>query len=318
MHLLFTLEVTHLLRLNNNMKFLSYLNWIFLFSLFTFMFLFKHPLNAETSPTNSMNDIQLHQFGDFKRNWNFVTVRYRKDSKEMRFTYANDLAWQSLKNNKTDYPDGSIFAKIGIASEDDPSFPSSAVPSGKRRIQFMVKDAEKYKETNGWGYALFDWNGQVFPGDLKKTSIACASCHQIVQDRGYVFSQLIGDPLIKKIEFDAWKTNNKFLKIARKNLSAQIKSHIPKKFSNVFILDGTLSENLFWGTLDEVRPLLSKQAAETNTPALLVSKDGKHFSLVLTEKSALCPTGEVGLVSFHTVADSEKPIFKSNFCYDNK
>lgn len=148
------------------------------------------PLFAQASEKDEfagrtqMNGHELKEFAGFERNWKLVTVRFRKDTGEMRFTYANDLAWKALMSGATDYPKGSVFAKIGLATLEDPSFASSAVPSGARRYQFMVRDKTKYSETDGWGYALFDANGKTFPGEPKEASLACAACHHIVPERG--------------------------------------------------------------------------------------------------------------------------------------
>jgi hypothetical protein len=58
----------------------------------------------------------------------------------MRLTYANDVAMKTLKNGKTDYPDGAVFGKTGIHTGSDPQFESSAVPKDIRRYQLMVRD----------------------------------------------------------------------------------------------------------------------------------------------------------------------------------
>jgi hypothetical protein len=136
-----------------------------------------------------MNGIKMSQFPGFAEKWHLVTVRYRKDSNEMRFTYANDLAWKSLQSLKPNYPDGAVFAKIGMMSEADPSFPSSVVPSGAKRFQFMVRDKAKYSDTDGWGYALFDDRGRLFNDDVKIRTQACVACHRIVPERDFVFSR---------------------------------------------------------------------------------------------------------------------------------
>ena len=73
--------------------------------LFTILFLiiFSFRINATEIKKNShikMNDISLHQFGDFTKEWKLVTVRYRKDTEEMRFTYANPTAAETLKTRK--------------------------------------------------------------------------------------------------------------------------------------------------------------------------------------------------------------------------
>lgn len=72
----------------------------------------------------------------------------------MRYTYANESAWKTLSHDSVDYQDDAVFAKIGFATMEDPDFPSSAVPCGARRYQFMIRNKTQFKETNGWGYAL--------------------------------------------------------------------------------------------------------------------------------------------------------------------
>ena len=137
----------------------------------------------------SMIGYTLGQFGNFVRYWHFVTVRFRRDTAEMRLTYANDKAWDALLAGGTKYPDGAVFAKIGIMTEEDPGFTSSVVPSSARRYQLMVMDHKKHAATDGWGYALFDMNGKTFEQNPVEQVQACHACHKLVPDRDYVFSQ---------------------------------------------------------------------------------------------------------------------------------
>ena len=136
-----------------------------------------------------MNGYSLDQFGDFIKSFHFVTVRYRTDTHEMRLTYANDKAWQALLAGGKHYPDGAVFAKIGIMTEQDPGFTSSVVPSGAKRYQLMVMDHKKHAATAGWGYALFDKDGKTFEQNPVEQTAACDACHKLVPDRSYVFSQ---------------------------------------------------------------------------------------------------------------------------------
>jgi hypothetical protein len=264
-----------------------------------------------------MNGMHSNQFGDFKSNWNFVTVRYRKDTSEMRFVYANDIAWQALKNNVIDYPNGAAFAKIAVATIDDPIFPSSAIPGGQRRVQYMLRDATKYKDTQGWGYAIFDWSGKTFPGDSKTVTVGCAGCHQIAKDRGYVFAGLLGDNFINKVDFESWKYSNKFIQIFRNRLPNDIRKFVPSKYRNVSLLQGILANSAFFGTLDEVTPMLSEHLIKFKIPAILMAHDQKQFSLVLESKNVICPAGEIGLISIHTVPNGKKPILEKQFCERN-
>lgn len=78
--------------------------------------------SEDTGKIQQMNDISMDQYPEFEKNWKLVTVRYREDSGELRFVYANDLAYQSMQELNPKYPEGSVFAKIGLLSEDDPQF----------------------------------------------------------------------------------------------------------------------------------------------------------------------------------------------------
>ncbi len=125
-----------------------------------------------------MNDIKLGDYTDFEQKWPLITVRYRTDTTEMRFTYANPIADTVLKTGGTDYPDGAVFAKIGLMTADDPEFVSSKVPSGAKRFQFMVRDKVKYAATGGWGYAVFgaaqDANAPA--RNAKEDAVTIAAC----------------------------------------------------------------------------------------------------------------------------------------------
>ena len=65
-----------------------------------------------------MNGITIGQFGDFVHNWHFVTVRFRRDKGEQRFEYANDIAWKTLLEHSKYYPDGAVFAKVAVQTQE--------------------------------------------------------------------------------------------------------------------------------------------------------------------------------------------------------
>jgi hypothetical protein len=233
-----------------------------------------------------MNGIQLNDFTGFEKNWRLVTVRFRKDTQEMRWTFANDLAWKTLSSGSIEYPVGAVFAKIGAATHEDSQFPSSAIPSGARRYQFMVRDNEKYKETGGWGYALFDVEGNLFPDPIKETSMACFACHQIVSNRGQVFSQPFlfsgGSSALIESTFLSEKKGFRVINFEWKNtnlLSKKLKSQLPPDFKKIRVVsDKAIRKNIFHGTLDEIRPRLELEAYTESAPAALISEDGSQFS----------------------------------------
>ena len=237
-----------------------------------------------------MNGYALKDYDGFWKdpaNWHFVTVRYRKDTGEMRLTYANDIAWKALLAGGKNYPDGAVFGKIGLLTQEDPSFTSSAVPVGARRYQLMVRDAKKWSETNGWGYALFDGSGKAVAEDQDIASMACAACHALVPERGDVFSEpfqldvssgtpalAVASAAIPRIEFKTVKADA---------LPAALRGKLPASFAEARLVQGKLMLHLFRGTIDEIRPTLVKEAIKSGKPAALVSKDGTLFSVVYVD-----------------------------------
>lgn len=240
-----------------------------------------------------MNQIRLLDYGDFTQKWKLVTVRYRQDSKEMRFTYANSIAWDAIRQGLAIYPDGSVFAKVGFKSDVDHAFSSSVVPSGARRFQLMVKNSKKYLETDGWGYALFQSNGTLFDGDIKTVTQSCHACHKLVPERNFVFSEPIEvSPLIKEVQsvFKSQKNASqiRFLKLDKKDFSSFLNSQIDS-IDFIEIIDGSLREFYFGGTLDEVTPLLIENVLKTQNTSGFLSLDQKTFKIIeQNKKSKLC------------------------------
>jgi hypothetical protein len=268
-----------------------------------------------------MNGYKLTDFKDFEKKWKLITVRYRKDTGEMRFTYANDMAYETIAKGSVDYPDGSVFAKIGIKTVEDTAFPSSAVPSDTRRYQFMLKDKTKYADTEGWNYVLFDKHGVVFPEKIDVQTQACASCHRIVPERGYVFSQIMELAAFKDIYKKSSASKHfsekiKFKKVKVAALPEKIKKEIPSFYKNVSVMDHEISKYLFQGSLDEVKPLLTEEAVSAKLPALIISADNKAFALVFIENLNIKCEQE-GKEGYFVKAISTSEI-QNNINYENR
>lgn len=264
-----------------------------------------------------MSGVKLNDFRDFEKKWKMVTVRFRKDTGELRFTYANDSAWKALKVGGKSYPKGAVFAKIGLATHDDPSFESSAVPSGARRYQFMIRDEKKFKETDGWGYALFDQNGKTFPGEPKGAVMACAACHNIIPERTFVFSEIMNlSPSFGKMNVPAAKVESKikFETLTTSTLPKAVLDQIPPKTNLIRKIVGPLNELLFQGTLDEIRPTLYKEAIRTKMPAMLFNKAGTSFSIVLLMNTKTKCTADQEEVMSLIQNTTEKTVITQIFC----
>lgn len=282
-------------------------------------------------PSKVMHGIQRSDYGDFEKKWKLVTVRFRRDTGELRFTYANDSAWKHLKkltqkndsrpnDSKTgpaeSYPAGAVFAKVGIATAEDPAFVSSAVPSGVRRVQFMVRDEKRFAETDGWGYALFDAAGNTFPGDLKQASMACAACHKLVPDRSYVFSQFMtGFAPTKTAQVETARLH--FENRRASSLPEYIQLQLPPKTETVRALTGAIAEQVFPGTLDEIRPALTREAIRSGIPAMLFSKQkgAIYYSIVYSTKTeGACGLGQHELLGVMNITEQAETVQSIRFC----
>lgn len=80
-------------------------------------------------------------------------------------------------------PDGAAIAKIefhGVKNQASPY--SVTVPGTQTEVGFMVKDSKRFTETNGWGYATFqyDASAKTFkPAAVAATAMKtlCHACH---------------------------------------------------------------------------------------------------------------------------------------------
>lgn len=244
--------------------------------------------NAKFAGKSQMSGYRFEDYKDFQKNMKLVTVRFRKDTGEMRLTYANSLAFNELKKKKPKYPDGSVFLKVGIKTEEDPRFLSSAIPSGARRLQLMVKNKKKHAETDGWGYALFDQGGKTFPEDPALQVIACHACHKIVPDLDYVFSQPFAIDFSKPQLNLEKKLGLTFVRVGREVTPQNVKGEISAGVEELIKLNNSaLESNAIQGTFDELGPSLHSEAAKSLMPVFFAEKEGERAKLVI-------PVGKLG------------------------
>lgn len=261
------------------------------------------------------NGYKLTDFKGFPEQWEFVTVRYRQDTGELRFTYANKAAADALRKGVRDYPDGAMFGKIGRKTEADPAFTSSLVPSGTKRFQFMVRDRKRFKDTDGWGYVIFDGEGKTFPGEPKAAAQACAACHRIVPERGYVFSRFANFGTKPDAAASAAVPAVKFEKVAAKSLPESVRRWLPDDEKEVMSVQGEMRRHLFQGTLDEIAPALTDKLAESGLASVLLAEDGQRFSLVIRDRtSKLCP-GKIAVLSVRVAPELSNGMVKKSFCH---
>ena len=98
-------------------------------------------------------------------------------------TYGNPTAMQGYKANNQ-FPDGSVIVFDLFEAVDK----DSTVTEGNRKaVIVMAKDSTKYRDSNGWGYQVFDPKARKATIDAKGAA-DCHACHVQMKDQDYVFS----------------------------------------------------------------------------------------------------------------------------------
>lgn len=122
------------------------------------------------------------------RNWKVMSTSDRFDNGTMRIIFANDIAVKAIQEHQTKvWPDGAVFAKAAWKQQVNAD---STVSAGAFwQVEFMIKDARKYAQTAGWGWAR--WRGDKLKpyGDNALFATECVSCHQPMKDNDFVFTR---------------------------------------------------------------------------------------------------------------------------------
>jgi hypothetical protein len=123
---------------------------------------------------------------DFE-NWHLISTTDRGDNNTFRFILGNDIAINAAQSgNISPWPDGARFAKIAWQHEPGPD---GLIHPGKFvQVELMIKDAGRYKETDGWGWGR--WRGlDLKPyGNDEHFVNECTGCHLPVRGNDYVYT----------------------------------------------------------------------------------------------------------------------------------
>jgi hypothetical protein len=87
---------------------------------------------------------------DFER-WKPLSFTDRGDNNTFRFVLGNEIAVKVARSGHiTPWPDGSRFAKVAWQQELGPD--GLIYPGKFVQVELMLKDAQRYKNTDGWGW----------------------------------------------------------------------------------------------------------------------------------------------------------------------
>jgi hypothetical protein len=210
--------------------------------------------------------------------WHLVTTRFRRDNEQLRFVYANDVAWKAMQKRPSKYPDGAMFAKVAFLPEPDPTFPSSAVPTHFVRVQLMKKDARVFAATDGWGYGVYSQPGtDATPAQQEQTVRACHACHQLVPKKDFVFSEPLFSPWPAVPPTTSSPYAGQFVKRSARELSPFELKALASVRAEAATDVMRLSMPLFRGSLGESIGTLAGFSNQSQQPYLLVDSESELF-----------------------------------------
>ena len=103
-----------------------------------------------------------------------------------------------IPGNGKPVPDGAKMAKIHWVPKQNEFFKEATVPGRLLNVDFMAKDSKRFADSGGWGYAVFDYDGEsdtFKPGTTAGTppqgnDARCGfACHTAAKTRDYVFTE---------------------------------------------------------------------------------------------------------------------------------
>jgi cytochrome P460 len=140
-------------------------------------------------------------FSEFRGYEGWQVVSVSQDGPLIAAILANPVMIQAYRKgipgDGKPFPDGSKMAKIHWNPKKLETFPAATVPGTQHDVDFMVKDSKRFKDSGGWGWAVFEYDaasGTFRPGtsaDMPPQGhdAKCGfACHTTVKTRDYVFT----------------------------------------------------------------------------------------------------------------------------------
>jgi Cytochrome P460 len=149
-------------------------------------------------------------------NWKPISTTDRGDNNTFRFILGNDVAVEAARTgNIFPWPDGARFAKIAWQQEAGPD--GLIYPGKFVQVELMLKDAERYKHTEGWGWGR--WRGADLKpyGQNAQFVNECTGCHQPMRGNDYVYT----------LPISAAKTETRILREEVINNDAALPASLP-------------------------------------------------------------------------------------------
>jgi hypothetical protein len=141
-------------------------------------------------------------FSEFRGYEGWQVVATSQNDKLVAVILANpamiDAYLAGIPGNGKPFPDGAKMAKIHWTPKKNQYFPDTTVPGTLHDVDFMMKDSNRFADSGGWGWAVFNYNAAsdtFTPGTLadeppQANDAKCGfECHTTVKTRDYVFTE---------------------------------------------------------------------------------------------------------------------------------
>jgi hypothetical protein len=141
-------------------------------------------------------------FSEFRGYEGWEAISLSRNEKVVAMILGNptmiDAYRAGIPGNGKPVPDGAKMAKIHWTPKPNQFFTEATVPGNLVNVDFMMKDAKRFSDSGGWGYAVFDYDAasDTFkPGTLAGTppqgnDAKCGfACHTTAKARDYVFTE---------------------------------------------------------------------------------------------------------------------------------
>ena len=157
---------------------------------------------AETAPDKYSLKVQGGlEFSAFKGYEHWEAVSISEDGPLVALILANPVMMDAFRSgapgNGKPFPEGSKMAKVHWIPKKMEVFPAATVPAEQHDVDFMEKDSNRFADSGGWGYAVFDYDaaagtfhaGNASDNPPQSNDAKCGyACHTLVKNRDYVFT----------------------------------------------------------------------------------------------------------------------------------
>jgi cytochrome P460 len=133
-------------------------------------------------------------FSDFRGYEDWVAASSARVEGTLKVIVANPTMIKAYKagvpGNGQPFPDGSMIVKLQWKSKKSTEAPFAVeVPDVFSQAFVMEKDSKRFPKSNGWGYAVFNYDAasDKFSADPKSLSDCGNTCHTAVKTKDYIF-----------------------------------------------------------------------------------------------------------------------------------